>query len=337
MTNAIDALHNALIIMRTDNKATIKGMVAKLEEQGFDSALWDTKTKVTFIESIDAKAKELFETTLVTELDALKIEITETINKMGENLLQLGRLLNQARDAHDSQAEFLEWVDVNFSIKKAYAFRLMKVAKVFTDEAWQGVPVIVLHNLQAQATDEQVEQARKLALAGEFNSTADLNKLLGVPDKPAVKPTKPAEQQITRAAESVQNALIESGNADVKVEIPAAHSGAQEPQQDVSELLSKIDSMAETINQLTKQLAEANKPRLSNANLMPMLPQFTSKSMYARLGLDHADNPTKADVLEAFKALCKLGYGRAHQEAFALIDEARHNLCNSAEVVEVAA
>ena len=82
--------------------------------------------------------------------------------------------------------------------------------------------------------------------------------------------------------------------------------------------------------ELLAQIAEANKPRVAASNA-PMLPQFSSKSMYARLGLDASDCPIKAEILEAFKGLCKAGYGRQH-EAFPLLDEARHNLIHSVEV-----
>ena len=61
-----------------------------------------------------------------------------------------------------------------------------------------------------------------------------------------------------------------------------------------------------------------------------MLPQFSSTCMYARLGLAAEDAADKAKILEAFKSLCKAGYGRQH-EAYSLLDEARHKLIHAME------
>lgn len=334
MNNAIADLHNALIIMRTDNKATIKGMVAKLTEQGFDAALWDTKSKALFIDSIDAHAKELAESSLVTELDALKVDISKVINDAGKSAFELGSLLLKAREACDSQQEFLEWVDENFGIKKAWAFRLMKVSQVFSGEPWTSVAVSVLYTLQAQATDEQMAEARKFAEAGKLDIStvkALLAPPLPVAAKPVAQPAEPA-----KVASSVQEALmsVEPKDVSTAVEVkPAPQESTVSTAVDSNELLAKIADMSETIRQLTEQLAEANKPRLRPVVEMPMLPQFSSPCLYARLGLSADEANSKDKILEAFKALCKAGYGRQQKEAFALIDEARHELIKALEAV----
>lgn len=338
MTNAIEHLHNALIIMRTDNKATIKGMVAKLTEQGFDDALWDTKSKALFIDSIDAHAKELAESCLVSELDALKVDISKVINEAGKSAFELGQLLLKAREACDSQQEFLDWVDTNFGIKKAWAFRLMKVSQVFSGEPWTSVAVSVLYTLQAQASDEQMAEARKFAEAGKLDINT-VKALLAPPlPTPPVKAATPATEP-TKVSSSVQEALMTVEAKDVSPTVEV-----KQPQQEVaqyttvdnSDLLAKIADMSETIRQLTEQLAEATKPRLRSSNEMPMLRQFNSPLMHVRLGLSQQEAQSKDVILEAFKELCKAGYGRAH-EAFPLLDEARHVLIHQITEVEAAA
>lgn len=334
MTNAISDLHNALIIMRTDNKATIKGMVAKLTEQGFDAALWDTKSKALFIDSVDAHAKELAESSLVTELDALKVDISKVINDAGKAAFELGSLLLKAREACDNQQEFLEWVDSNFGIKKAWAFKLMKVSQVFSGEPWTSVAVSVLYTLQAQASDEQLAEARKFAEAGKLDIST-VKALLAPPLPVPAKPSATTEEPM-KVSSSVQEALmsVEAKEVSTVVEVkPAAQEPVVSPVVDnsSSELLAKIADMSETIRQLTEQLAEANKPRLRQAVEMPMLPQFSSPCLYARLGLSADEANSKDKILEAFKALCKAGYGRQQVEAFALIDEARHELIKALE------
>lgn len=340
MTNAIDNLLNALMIMRTDNKATIKGMVAKLTEQGFDPELWDTKSKFLFIESIDAHANELAATSLVTELDALKADISRVIADAGKSAFELGNLLLKAREACETQQEFLDWVDTNFGIKKAWAFKLMKVSQVFTAEPWASVATSVLYTLQAQASDEQILEARKFAEAGSL----DLNtvKALLAPPVAVVKQQQASDEKVAqRAAESTQEALMSVEPLDV--------APAVEPEQPKApvlspvvvdkgrdELLMQVSQMTETIRQLTEKLAEATKPRLRSSSDMPMLRQFHSSLMHVRLGLSQQEAQSKDTILEAFRDLCKAGYGRAH-EAFALLDEARHVLIHQIAEVEVAA
>lgn len=342
MTNPIENLHNALIIMRTDNKATIKGMVAKLAEQGFNEELWNTKSKALFIESIDAKAKELAETTLVTELDALRVEISQTIEEAGKSNFKLGSLLLKAREACDNQQEFLVWVNDNFGIAKAWAFKLMKVSQVFDADPWSKVAVSVLYTLQAQATDEQLAEAKKFAEAGKLD-IGTVKALLAPPVAVTVKAVQtPAveEKAAQKAAESVQSALMDVAPANTAApELPKAEPApVLSPVVDKTQeqLLLQIAEMNETISRLTNQLAEATKPRLRSTSDMPMLRQFNSPLMHVRLGLSQQESQDKDIILEAFKGLCKAGYGRAH-EAFVLLDEARHVLIHQLAEVEVAA
>lgn len=341
MTNAIDHLMNALMILRTDNKSTIKGMVAKLTEQGFDAELWDIKTRASFIESIDAHMRKLGEDLLVTELDALKSDISRVIADVGKSSFELGNLLLKAREEFNNQNDFLEWVDSNFGIKKSWCFRLMKVSQVFTADPWASVATSVLYILQQQATDEQMLEARKFAEAGKLDLPTV--KALLAPPLPVVKPAVNEQAVAEKASESVRTALMDVSPVEVSeaVETPPAAAVAHTAPEVLSttvdkgrdELLLQVAQMTETIRQLNQALAEANKPRLRSSSDMPMLPQFQSKHMHVRLGLDAEEAKDKDAVLEAFRALCKAGYGRAH-EAWTLLDEARHNLCQAAEAQE---
>lgn len=335
MTNAIDNLHNALIVMRTDNKATIKGMVAKLAEQGFNEQLWNTKNKALFIESIDLHREALAESCLVNELDALKADISKVIAEAGKAAFELGSLLLKAREACESQQEFLEWVDSNFGIKKAWAFKLMKVSQVFTVEPWANVATSVLYVLQQQATDEQILEAKKFAEAGKL----DMQTVKALLNPPLPAPTaKPVDSATVdkKAADSTAEALIGTAAVDIApiVEPETPKAPVLSPVEDKSHesLLLQVAEMTETIRKLTEQLAEANKPRLRTSSDMPMLRQFHSPLMHVRLGLSQQEAQVKETILEAFRELCKAGYTRAH-EAFPLLDEARHNLIHSIEEV----
>lgn len=343
MKDLKDQLQDAIIIMRMDSKSTIKGMVEKLAEQGFDSQLWNTKSKALFIESLQMYIDNLCENLLTTELDSLKLEISATIEEAGKASFRLGSLLLKARDACENQQEFLDWVDFNFGIKKAWAFKLMKVSQVFEGEPWCSVATSVLYILQAQANDEQMLEAKKFAEVGKLDIQT-VKALLNTPVAP-VRPVAATENKIEQTeAASVQAALMSTEAQEVAPALqPVASAVTPEislsPVVDKSnsELLAQIADMSSTIKQLTEQLAEATKPRLRSSSDMPMLRQFRSSLMHVRLGLSQQEAQSKEIILEAFKELCKAGYGRAH-EAFVLLDEARHTLIHQIkEVDEVAA
>lgn len=327
----------AIVGKMCDNpKHTIKAALVKVEELGVDVSSLNTKTREGFIQSLDSlrvslnEAEELQEeASALTELEQLEGEIKATIIDAGKATFHLGELLLRAKEAHESTSEFLSWVDTKFGIKKAWAYRLMRVATVFSEEVWQGVSVQVLYTLQSQATDTQLEQARSLASDGNLNHKS-LAELLE-PAQPIIKVVEEGEPS-KEALSSTADSIIESG-------IEPTETMAQLPQvskveegnlaEVVQGLREQLAASQQQVTELLKQVAEYNKPRIQ-ASSAPMLPQFTSNCLYARLGLSAEDAGDKSKVLEAFKSLCKAGYGRQH-EAFEMIDEARHKLIHSQE------
>ena len=341
MQDLIKALNDSVFTLRTKGKATIKAEVALLTEAGVTCDELDTSSKAAFIESLENMANELVENETLDALSSLKVEIEHAIEQSGATSFKLGRLLTQAREACENQQEFLEWVDSNFGIKKAWAFKLMAVAKRFEGEPWTSVAISVLYVLHSQATEEQMLEARKFAEAGKLDLKTV--KALLMPTVPVVAKAEPVVTDADkRATASVQAALMDVTPHDVKgveatpapVIKPAPVEPAAPvltPKGDTLELQEQLEKAMATISQLTSRIAELTQPRITSSSQMPMLPQFSSKSLYARLGLDASEQPGKAEILEAFRALCKAGYGRTH-EAFQLIDEARHELIHALEV-----
>lgn len=275
---------------------------------------------------------------LLTELECLESEIKATIADAGKATFHLGELLLKAKDAHESTPEFLKWVDEKFGIKKAWAYRLMKVASVFQEDVWKATAVEVLYTLQSQATDSQLEQARELAEAGKLNrkTLSELLEPVAPPVKQAEYPEPQSSQKLLQqAAESLIASAAEPQEAAPI--LPTSYRAVpDQPQEDKEDLMELVRDLREQLAlqqqqnaELMKQIMEANKPRIAASNA-PMLPQFTSACMYARLGLAAEDATDKAKILEAFKSLCKAGYGRQH-EAYSLLDEARHKLIHAME------
>ncbi|APW79700.1 hypothetical protein HOR53_gp08 [Pectobacterium phage PP99] len=341
MQNINDSL---LAIIKGFDKITVKAALAEVDKMGVDVSSLNTKTREGFITSLDqlrisineaAVVEE--EATLMSELGYLEGEIKATIADAGKATFHLGELLLKAKDAHESTPDFLKWVDEKFGIKKAWAYRLMKVASVFQVDAWKATAVEVLYTLQSQATDSQLEQARDLAEAGNLNRKT-LSELLE-PVAPAIKQVEHPEPQssqklLQQAAESLIASAAEPQEAAPQLpESSVLDSKSQEDKEDLMELVRDLREQLALQQQqnaeLMKQITEANKPRIAASNA-PMLPQFSSACMYARLGLAAEDAADKAKILEAFKSLCKAGYGRQH-EAYSLLDEARHKLIHAME------
>lgn len=341
MQNINDSL---LAIIKGFDKMTVKAALADVDALGVDVSSLNTKTREGFITSLDQLRVSLNEAavveeeaTLLSELDCLESEIKATIADAGKATFHLGELLLKAKDAHESTPDFLKWVDEKFGIKKAWAYRLMKVASVFQEDAWKATAVEVLYTLQSQATDSQLEQARELAEAGKLNRKT-LSELLE-PVAPAIKQVEQPEPQssqklLQQAADSLIASAAEPQEA--APQLPESSVLDSKPQEDKEDLMELVRDLREQLalqqqrnEELMKQITEANKPRIAASNA-PMLPQFSSACMYARLGLAAEDAADKAKILEAFKSLCKAGYGRQH-EAYSLLDEARHKLIHAME------
>lgn len=333
-----------LAIIKAFDNSTITDSLAEVDALGVDVSSLNTKTREGFITSLDQLRVSLNEAAVVeeeaalmSELDCLEGEIKATIADAGKATFHLGELLLKAKDAHESTPDFLKWVDEKFGIKKAWAYRLMKVASVFQEDAWKGTAVEVLYTLQSQATDSQLEQARELAEAGKLNRKT-LSELLEPVAPPVKQVDQPEPQSSQKLLQQAADSLIASAAEpqEAAPQLPESSALDSKPQEDKEDLMELVRELREQLAlqqqqnaELMKQIAEANKPRIAASNA-PMLPQFTSACMYARLGLAAEDATDKAKILEAFKSLCKAGYGRQH-EAYSLLDEARHKLIHAME------
>lgn len=347
MQNIIDSIKAILVEMTNDkSKTTVKAAYTQVVGLGVDVSEVVTKTRASFIQTLDSLRVRLqddllaqAEASALTELECLEGEIKATIADAGKATFHLGELLLKAKDAHESTPDFLKWVDEKFGIKKAWAYRLMKVASVFNEDAWKGTAVEVLYTLQSQATDSQLEQARALAETGSLTRKT-LAELLE-PVAPAVKPAEQQEPQASqKLLEQAASTIINDSKAGPQEAAPLLpesstldkpHGGSEELMELVRDLREQLVIQQQQNAELLQQIAEANKPRIAASNA-PMLPQFSSACLYARLGLAAEDATDKTKILEAFKSLCKAGYGRQH-EAYALLDEARHELIKAGEVV----
>jgi len=260
-----------------------------------------------------------------TRLPELEAEIAESLRVSAGALVQVGHLLNEAREEFSSANEFLTWSRERFEFKKAYVYRLMKVADEFaTDDALAGQSINVLHKL-AGFPEEVKQQARELVAEGETLTGKAVEKMAGVPE-PVDESKEPALPESTVVDNGTDLGQDEGApwspatGRDVSIGgIPTAVPDSTDP-----ELLK----LRELVSELQSELAAARQERESKGKtkaVVPALPQFQSDCMYARLGLSAEQAVDPAEVRKAFRAMVKLGYSSQH-ESYALLLEAKDTL-----------
>lgn len=287
-------------------------------------------------------------TKVITRMQEITIEINSKLDVIQKESVSVGSLLKEAlsvmKDEGKKQADFLEYCKNEFSIGKAQAYKLMKVAEVFEDDArFKGVAMRVLYTLATTATDEQMEKAAEFAASGTLN-TAVVNQLLypEAPQAPAPTPapetTEEAEEKQEEANQSL-NSLPEVADLpqqeqedDIPFDmgdapaapapaVPVSAPAAAEVE-GLNNELAELRAALEAANELIKSL-QADKVTAKPA--APMLPQFKNTCYYARLGLGQIEARDAAKVRKAFRELIKCGYGDGH-DAFKLLTEAKDAL-----------
>lgn len=296
---------------------------------------------------------------LVPVREAVAVEIHTLLDNIGTSYLKVGSLLNEARADFEAQKEFLAWAESEFSIKKAQCYNLMNVARVFDgNDNFSGVAMRVMLALTPYADEADImEQAAALALNGKLD-TAAVNQLTGKPTKPAVdKATLDGIAQAQAAQAAAGSAGVDDWTApfdetatldstmqsafsrvvdartvpdapqDAAQGVPAVNkatpldNAVNADSERTAALLETIKQLNATIAEMQAAANERTSEREARKSAAPMLPQFKSKCMYARLGLSAEEAEKATAVKKAKRELVKLGYGEGHA-AYALIEEA---------------
>ena len=286
------------------------------------------------------------ENTLVTVREAATAEIKKHLDNIGASYLRIGSCLNELKQDFDGQKEFLAYVEAEFGIKKSQCYNLMNVARTFDgDDRFQGVAMRVMLALIPYADENIImEKAAELAVEGKLDTLA-VNALINPskPSKPktvqpqpeAVKPQENATKDAEQEPQSVPpEAIPENGDEtpweeeEVKPEAPKAaplDNTANTENAAMAGLLAQIKALTEQLQAANDRIASLSSARESKKAAAPMLPQFKSSCLYARLGISAEEAEDKKAVNKARRELVKLGYGEGH-EAWALISEAVEEL-----------
>lgn len=279
---------------------------------------------------------------IVSVREAATAEIKAHLDNIGATYIKVGALLNELRGDFEGQKDFLAYVEAEFSIKKAQCYKLMSVARVFgEDDRFKGVAMRVMLALVNYADEGAImDKAAELAADGKLDTKA-VNELLA-PSKPEPKQSQSASPKSSENAAGAESEVLQNVPEEddsnpwddgedsdtapevsevvkpVNVELPKQ----PEPQgESTKALLDTIKQLNETIAELQGKLAARESEREARKSAAPMLPQFKSKCMYARLGLSAEEAEKKTAVTKARRELVKLGYGEGH-EAWEFIKEA---------------
>lgn len=285
--------------------------------------------------------------TIVPVRESVAAEIKSCLDSIGQSYLRVGELLLEAREDFEDTREFLSWALTEFSIKKAQAYHLMNIAKNFKDDTrFTGVSMRVMLALIPMVDDvELMEKAAALAEKGNL-TTNTVNELLGKPSvklavvgecapvepeagQDAAKHTEYTEKLLSSVEGRESEIMGEVKHADIPVapDVPGVDASPNPTLQDtaMAGLLSQIKNLTEQNAALADRIAELTSARESKKASAPMLPQFKSGCMYARLGLSAEEAEKKTAVNKAKRELVKLGYGEGH-EAWQFISEAVEDL-----------
>ena len=354
-------LRNLQQHLKDKGSALVKAETAfEVAEELMQSAPWNAKKKsAAILEQLLtdlAEAEDIAdEEKIVTEgnseqavarLPEIESTIKELMSTAATALLSIGELLNEAREEFDNAKDFLAWSLEKFGFKKAYVYRLMKVADEFSaDDVLAGQSINVLHKL-AGLPEEVKQAAREQVQEGENLTGKQVDKLAGkdegTPDNAQQGPSQGAAaepHESTGVDENDQHAADLGDDEGADVGAPwSAGTGREaptgEPPKAVEpEVDPEVKRLRELVSELQAELATARQEREAKSagkGKAPMLPQFTSDCYYARLGLSAEQGADPAEVRKAFRALVKAGYTSQH-EAYPALVEAKDNLMQVAD------
>ena len=287
--------------------------------------------------AVDTTVEEMV---IVPVRESVAKEIHALLDSIGKSYLEVGKLLAEAREDFEDQKSFLAWAETEFSIKKAQCYNLMNVARVFgEDTRFDGVSMRVMLALIPMADDAQVmDKAASIAAVGALDTNA-VNELLGKPKAP-IKLVQPTQENLEKAGYTEDEAQVivaasPAPEAPVAPDVPNVDAtpnpvtvGVQDAT--MQALLDQNKRLSEQLEEAMKRIAELSSPRETKKSVAPMLPQFKSKCLYARLGLSAEQATSKSAISKARRELVKIGYGEGH-EAWAAISEAVEKLSASAK------
>jgi hypothetical protein len=317
------------------------------------------KEKEEEVKKEEVKKESSDEPVKKQSLTQLSKKIKRELEKAQKSFLTVGECLttalNQMKEEGKKQSDFIAWANETCGIKKAQAYKLMKVYKEFGNNSdFSGVSMRVLYTLTGQPS-EVVEEARKQALDGTLDTKA-LDKIImsferpapvpasksapvsGSSDNDSEKPAEASKSDDSGDSESLPDTTAKDEEIErLRAELEAEKSKPSETPEsnytadEITILNDTIAELRKTVESLNKQL-EAEREKNSKPSIsVPYLPQFDSPFFCVRLGIAKEEVNDKAKVNKAYRALAKIYTAATNKKAADQLKEARENLLVAAK------
>lgn len=261
------------------------------------------------------------------ELLELSNNINDAIAQRMNNSLLIGAYLTEANKLLQG-AEFVAWVEEATGLKKAQAYKWVKVYKVFgEDRRFSDVSMRVLYTLSSQSEDIIAKAARFKGRGKKLDTNA-LNELIAK-EKKAIEKAEKAKAQDAKEPEQVEPSLDcekqAAGSQETALEPITSENVETAPvviTDDLAIALDHIKVLEAKIEELTKPKAKAT---------LPALPQFDSK--YPAFVLGVADTQDRKEVNKAYRFFSKLYNAAQYPEIAAKLKSARDRLLAKSDCV----
>lgn len=274
-------------------------------------------------------------------LEELTDSILKALASVDSQRMQIANLLFELKGEFTRSSAFIEYAKLTFGLSQNSIYRYLRM-RDFVNKypCMDSAPLRVIQELYAYKYWDSISDA--ILYEAEQNSLST-DKMLEIMQEyeDSLKPqSKPEPEQSQAEATEAQHVPDEAAVSDDEeddtpfdaVDSEAAEAPSETQAAPVNNL--ELEGLIGQVQALTVELAEANRTiqALSKSNerkdkqgSAPMLPQFKSNCLYARLGLAAEEAEDAQSIRSAFRELVKAGYGEGHQ-AYALIKEARDGL-----------
>lgn len=340
----IKKIENGSITLKSA-KINIANTVGGLSDAAREAVRFNEgcRTKKQFIAEM-REAKELLqkeieeshtvdsECSATTQLIEMAEMIKDNVTNAMASHLEAGRLLHKALLLHkemgEGSKEWLAWVQKACHVKKAQAYRLVRVYRDFGDKSdYHGCSMRVLNMLSGldkelfeKIEDQVLAYARKGNLVTKtLEDIIEHAKHYG--QIPKVKEPSKKEPEVKEpTSEIIKGSLEGSPDTSLPRMQPAVSENAKdEKDRLISELREQNLKLIERLDELTKSVKKEK-----SLPTIPALPQFSAADPHLVLGIK--EGATQPEIKKQYRAMASIFTGKTCPEGAKALKAAKEEL-----------
>jgi sulfur carrier protein ThiS len=271
-----------------------------------------------------------------SDLPGIATAIHLSLDDAARAYMETGRLLTVAKTFHESSAKFIDWTEAQFNLKKAQAYKLMKVWSEFG-----GIPefngcamraLYLIAGVKEAAKNETIEAAKELALASSLDTattTALIQLMTGFnkEQQTAFVELLKTEDGLTTEKAKVLIAQHTPEPAPAgKTPAPASGPAADKTGTDPAPFDMGTDDQQDILQELAQTRDKLAALEAVPAPVIPMLRQFKSGLPTLVLGFDLSEIISEKEVRGSYRELVAVFNESTNKAAFDAITAARDAL-----------